>query len=37
MREEILAAVVGGDETETLGIVEPLDRACAHFLSSLED
>src|SRR4051794_5105015 len=30
VREEVLAAVVGRDEAEALGIVEPLDGTCAH-------
>ncbi|CAB1369821.1 conserved protein of unknown function [Denitratisoma oestradiolicum] len=32
MGEEILAAVFGSDETETLGIVKPLHGACCHNL-----
>src|SRR5712664_2728139 len=28
--EQILAAAVRGDEPETLGVVEPLDRTCTH-------
>src|SRR5688572_7099116 len=30
MAEEILAAVIRGDESETLGIVEPLHGTCSH-------
>src|SRR5258708_3771149 len=30
MREQVLAAAVRGDEAVALGVVEPLDRACAH-------
>jgi hypothetical protein len=30
MREEILAAIVRGDEAEAFGIVEPLDCTCCH-------
>jgi hypothetical protein len=30
--EEILAAIVRGDEAETLGVVEPLYGTCAHCL-----
>src|SRR5438552_6978986 len=30
VREQILAAAVRGDEPETLGVVEPLDRTCTH-------
>src|SRR5690606_22264858 len=40
VREEIRAAVIGGDEAETLGLVEPLDHAghsiahaCAPFVT----
>src|SRR5712692_532426 len=28
--EQILAAAIRGDEPETLGVVEPLDRTCTH-------
>src|SRR5512143_2739773 len=30
--EEILAAVFGSDESEALGVVEPLDCTCCHVL-----
>src|SRR5580698_8503721 len=30
MREELFAAVVGGDEAETLRVVEPLHSSCWH-------
>jgi hypothetical protein len=30
MHEEILAAVIGGDEAEALGVVEPLYGTCTH-------
>src|SRR5688572_278559 len=30
MAEKILAAVIRGDESETLGIVEPLHGTCSH-------
>src|SRR5688500_8045003 len=32
VHEQILAAVVGGDEAEPLGVVEPLYGTCAHCL-----
>src|SRR5712692_3407723 len=35
MHEEILAAVLGGDEAVSLGIVEPLDGSGCHVISSL--
>jgi hypothetical protein len=35
MHEEILAAVLGGDEAISLGIVEPLDGTGCHVISSL--
>jgi len=35
MHEEILAAVLGGDEPVSLGIVEPLDGSGCHVISSL--
>src|SRR5262249_54248264 len=31
VHEEILAAVGRGDETEALGVVEPLHGTCTHF------
>jgi hypothetical protein len=36
MNEEILAAVLGGDEAVSLGIVEPLDGTGCHVISSLD-
>jgi hypothetical protein len=33
MGEQILAAAVRGDETEALGIVEPLDCTCTHCIA----
>jgi hypothetical protein len=30
MCEHILAAVIGGDETKTLGVAEPFDSTCCH-------
>jgi hypothetical protein len=36
MHEEILAAVLGGDEAVSLGIVEPLDGTGCHVISSLD-
>jgi hypothetical protein len=30
MREHVGAAVIGGNETETLGLVEPLYSTCSH-------
>src|SRR6266576_6034550 len=36
MHEEILAAVLGGDEAVSLGIVEPLDGSGCHVISSLD-
>jgi hypothetical protein len=36
MYEEILAAVLGGDEAVSLGIVEPLDGTGCHVISSLD-
>jgi hypothetical protein len=30
MCEKVFAALIGGDEAETLGIVEPLDGAVGH-------
>src|SRR5687768_14929606 len=36
MREQVLAAVIGLDESETLRIVEPLDRTGSHDFYILE-
>src|SRR5664279_1614244 len=35
MREEIFAASIGGNEAETLRIIEPLHGTCCHFCNSL--
>src|SRR5439155_16800577 len=35
VHEEILAAILGGDEAVSLGIVEPLDGSGCHVISSL--
>ena len=37
MREEIFAAAVRRDETETFRIVEPLDRASCHLRNVLQE
>src|SRR5216117_3145223 len=36
MREQIFAALGRGDEAEALGVVEPLNSASCHFLTSFE-
>src|SRR4051812_41560018 len=36
VREEVLAAIIGRDEAEALGIVEPLDCTGCHYSSLTE-
>jgi hypothetical protein len=35
VREQIFAAFVRGDETETFGVVEPFNSTCCHCISYL--
>jgi hypothetical protein len=37
VHEEILTAVLGGDEAEALRIVEPFYGACCHVLNILKE
>jgi hypothetical protein len=37
VRKEIFAAAVGRNETKTLRVIEPLDRASCHLLRSLKE
>src|SRR2546425_3300451 len=36
VREQILTSVIGRNESISLGVVEPLDSTCCHFLSFLQ-